>query len=73
MTDAIADGKPHINLSFSEHKAIKHWVNHVECFASNESSGRELCESYAVSANFTIISYRILITINKSYYMSISK
>ena len=49
MKDSIEDSKPHIHLSFSEHKAIKHWVNLVDCFASNENSGKELCESYAVS------------------------
>ena len=48
MRDAVSSGKPHINLSFSEHRAINQWVNYVECFASDVSSGRDLCETFAV-------------------------
>ncbi|KAL5251307.1 hypothetical protein ACHWQZ_G016860 [Mnemiopsis leidyi] len=47
MRDAVAAGKPHLNLSFSEHRAIKQWVNLVECFACGGSSGKDLCETYA--------------------------
>jgi len=47
LEEAEAASLPHVHLSFSEHKALFSWVNHIACFARAPPSGLQLCDTFA--------------------------